>query len=236
MPGLAAFAILLSTTRALRGKTDAGQSVLVAPRESIKITTPMVAVFTSNGMALPKGRDLADAEGMATIRFEIYIPSEARITDGNVTLDMVSSASGELVLSAMWNEIARTLCTDPDPWPELWRSFVLRIKKFDFSSNVFETKEGSRVAMRAIDLQCETLSEPITGRPATGAWAQLLDYLTQAGDPESLALSAFMKHKIETNVAGVWQVQSAALGVGVDKLGEIRSGPLQWLSGNPIDQ
>jgi len=233
MAGLPAFALLLTTSRALRGKTDAGSSVLVAPRESLTITTPQIAVFNLSGEMTPQGRVMGDAVGFTTLRIELYVPFEAKIVSGDITLDMASSSSGELVLSALWNDAVQTLQVDPSPWAELWREFVLRVHKFAFASALFEDKSGGRIAMRQIDLECEVLNEPLQGRPATGAWKHLLDLLTAAADPESLALCAYLQNKIESNVAGTWQVVSAATGVGVEHLGEIGNGPLDWLAREP---
>ncbi len=230
MAGLSSFAVLLTTSRALRGKTDAGANVLLAPRESVTILSPQLAVFASHGTLLPEAKDVANAKGTMTLRIEIYVPMEMKVAGPNGSvLDMSSSASGELVLSALWNDSLRTLQTDPQPWSVLWRDFVMSVRKFDFSSNLFETKEGGRIAMRGIEMQCETLSEPIRGMPASGAWENLLTSLTAAGDAESVAISSYLRGKIENNVAGVWQVVSAATGIGVEHLGEIGDGPLQWL-------
>ena len=195
----------------------------------MKVETPTIAVFATTGSAAPRGLDLANADGLTILHFELMIPMQSTLTNGAVTLDLTSPSSAELVLSALWRDVVSALQVDPAPWSQLWRAFIMKVPSMTFESTSWETQSGGRIAGRTVDMKCEVLSEPISGIAASGSWADLLQALQAAGDDESVALATYLQAKIENNVAGTWQVASAGTGVGVERLYEMGTGPLEGI-------
>ena len=229
--GLSAFALAFCATRAIRGMTSAGQNVWLSPRESIKVTSPQIVVSLIGSQGSPEGRDIVNVDAKVILRVETFVPFDVQLKDqSGILLDLGSSSSGELVLCVLWNQIVYALQAAPGAWPDLFRQFAQTVKEIEATSTVYETDKGTRVVGRSTELKVTTLSEPVFGRPATGAWASFLDALTTAADPESMALEGLLRGLIERNTAGPWQPVSASFGIDVSRLGEIGSGTLDWLS------
>jgi hypothetical protein len=233
---LSAFCVGLTASRAIRGATLAGDNVKFSPRDSIEVTKPAIVVSITGGDAKPEGRDIADADAHVGARIELYVPMDMRIESGPAILEASSSSSGELVLCAMWNQCVYALQAADGLWPDLFRRFVNCIFEITATSTVYETKAGSHINARLIELKVGSLSEPIAGLPATGAWAQLLDALTASADPESLALEGFLRSLIELNTTGPWQVVSSGLALSPSELGEVGDGSLDYLAREPKDR
>ena len=237
MAGLSTFAILLATQKALMNVTDIGSNVSIAPKEYVKILVPNIYVYALSGALNPEGMNIADAEGSMTMCVEIFVPPECKIGDGSNLIDCASSASAELVLSAIYNDTIRTLMTSPSPWAVLWRKFVMRVTKVEFKTNVYQDKQGGQVSTRGLYFHLEPLAEPITGLPVSAIWKDFINQLeadaVANSDAESLILATYLKDKIQTNIAGPWQVVAAGTGIGVDQLAMIGTGPLPGILQTP---
>ncbi len=226
MAGLAGYATLLTATRALRGKTYAGNNVLMSPRGEIEIASPTICVYASHGEAKPRGRDLQAADGDLTLRIELFAPEQFTAVNGAATLTFTQADSAESMLGLWWFQCLRALLFEQDTWPALFRRFCLGFTRMVWQSDIFKKEDGTKVVARVIELTCAILNEPSFASAPEDAWSELLDAMGTS-TAETQTLGSFIAAELAApSGAPQWRILAAQLGVTQDELMHIGDGPM----------
>ena len=233
---LAAFALRLCATRALIGKTIAGDAVsdsVIAPIDDTAradaAPRPVVVVYTDDEIGTVTGRDLLGQDRTIDLVLEMALSSSAVVDaqggDGQVLeVTIPHTDEGlELTLNLLARQVQGTLLNTPGGWSELWRRLVVEVTKYE-SRRGAGSKDGVRFAARQLLIQVKPLDEPNFGEPPSGFWADLIAAMRADSDAGDLA--DMMAALIEGGAATeAWRVQQTALGLADDEVRAMGLGP-----------
>lgn len=164
-------------TRALRGKTFAGNAVLDAPLEPIaeatRLGVPVLAVFTSDPGGGTEGRSMLSAERYLDVDLVAILPPAASVTLDDVALNPARGGGAAMLLDIMGRQIVAALQADLGVWATLWRRLIVKYEDVEIGAASFTVDDGVRVPARRMALACRTLPDPDFGSPLSGFWLAL---------------------------------------------------------------
>jgi hypothetical protein len=226
---LTALAVRLSTVYALRGQTLAGNNVKDSPQNPLPalLDGPQIVVYTGRHSTATEGKQLVGGDQTFDLSIHVHLPQSVDVTDGTRTLRLDQSSGGVgVVYDVIWRQIVRALMAAPGPWPEVWRSFVVKVGDVESEPFLIEAGAGQRVMARGYVLGIETIHEPGFGAVEAGTpWAMLLEAMR--GEPALLPLADVVEHEIAAlDELPEWSKTRAALGLTEAGLAAIGLAPL----------
>lgn len=237
MAGLAAWALTVSATRALRaGNTYAGQNVLSAPGAVIEVLSPTVAIYCRFGHGDAVGRDLETLDEHVQLRFEIYAPAEFKTMapDGVTPFTFDQEKSPDTIFGILWRQILRCLQYDQTVWSSLYREFAQAMGRVEFMAENFQTEKGDLIACRIYEIDVSIVAEADFGMPAANTcWDRFLNAMV-AENPENATLAAIMRDAIEAPIGGPqWQTDAARMGYSLEAMTALGLGPIDGTALDP---
>lgn len=189
---LVGFAIRITTARALKAALPSSFEVLDSPQEPLDILDkadpkPLVAIYTGHSESKPVGRALLGGDALTHLSLQFFLPAEVDFAIGDRTIKIDTRKQGaETALDVVWRMAARGLLAeggDVNPWPALWREFVIQTPRITNASYLVE-RASVRMVAREVTIHCEVLNEPVPGAAAAGPWASLIAAMAadQVGD------------------------------------------------------
>jgi hypothetical protein len=177
---LVAFAIRVTTVRALQAALPASIEVVDSPQEPITAMLspephPMVAVYSGSIETKLDGRNLLGGETKVSLAVQFLLPEafDFAISPGAVIRVDTRRQGAETALDVLWRKAGVALDAANESWAALWREFVLLTPRVSNSSYLIE-REGVRVTAREIVISCDPIHEPVPGATPEGPWATLL--------------------------------------------------------------
>lgn len=179
---LVGFAIRVATARALKKALPPAFEVLDSPQEPLDILDqadpkPLVAIYTGHSESNPLGRALLAGEVLTHLSLQFFLPAEVVFSYGSASIKIDTRRQGaETALDVIWRIAARALLAeggDANPWPALWREFVIQTPRIINASYLVE-RRNVRMVAREVTIHCETLNEPVPGATPAGPWEKLI--------------------------------------------------------------
>lgn len=217
MTSLVAAAAGLCAWRALKhGGTWAGDRVLLEPVKTFDLTgSPVVVVYCEAGKIETTRGPLLGGSGLRII-VQTWIGAAA--PEG---FDV--DASSALPFAIFWRQCARALFAgEPGSWSDLFKTFAGAVTSAETLFDLYETKNGERVAMRGQALYFgDGLAEPRLGLAAEGKWVEFLAKM-RAESPELAGYADVIAAAIEGDPVEDWRADLAALGVPASDAATLR--------------
>jgi len=196
-------ALVMVLSRALKGRTLAGQRVLEQPidpitelfPESASKGNPVIAVYCQESEGNPIALETQRGPTKVTIKAIGYIPPVVEIQDEALTVKFENSGSG-FVLSAMARQIDAALHVGNLTWVRLFRRLACSIESRKSRFLLIELENGVRIPSIEVEYQIEAVQEPEMGVPLFGAWLDM-DAGLRAEGPEGVIVADMLKGLIE---------------------------------------
>lgn len=212
--------VRLATVYALRGGTLVGDRVLdsaiVPIDQRAKAEREPALVVYSDDFAVDQieGRDLLTGERSLQITIEAVVADQAErevegVTEVVVTIPETDEGL-ELQLNLIERQILRRLQADANPWSEIWRALVLKVRKFESRRGAGQG-DGVRFAARQLVLTLVPLAEPGFGAAPQGAWRLCLDQI--AAEPDLAGLAELLEAEFAGEPLVDWRVAQGLLGL-----------------------
>ncbi len=225
---LAALFLRLATVLSLKGRTLAGDRVsdsAIAPidQRAKDQRKPALVVYSDDFAAdQVEGRDLLTGSRSLQISIEIVVADQVEQGE-EIAVTIPETDEGlELTLNLIERQILRALQFDAEPWSEIWRGLVARVRKVE-SLRGAGLKDGVRFAARQLVLTVEPLAEPSFGEEARGTWRKFLDQLEL--EPGLAELVPLLEAEILGQVVPDWRVAQGLLGLTLDGIRGIGIAP-----------
>jgi hypothetical protein len=217
---LVAFAIRLSMTRALRGKTWAGDRVLNAPYEPIQNilddgapSKPLIAIYTGGIRHNPTGKEIVSDPARIELTWQIYVADTVNLDADGATVPIIKGHAGAAAaIDFVYRQAVRVLMLDDGPWAKLFRRFVAHVEDIRSQPILMEVEPSLRIGVREFVWNVQAVGDPPLGQPAAYDWNDLLVLMEQTDELEELA--PLVRSLIE-EPAGLpdWRLAMAALGL-----------------------
>lgn len=232
---LVSIALRIVLTRALRGKTFAGNAVFDAPVEPLEAVlrakAPVIAVYVGMQKGKPEGRDLLlPHPGSSEVVMQLYVPPGMEALPGADEEDAgfhlnVARGGAALATDLLGRQITAVLMQDLGTWANLWRRLVTGYEDYTSVPVLIEIESGVSVPCREVSIVCRTLAEPDFGRPISGFWEQL-DAAMRADDAAE-PIADLIKAQIESPAdMPSWHQTLASMGWSLAALQASGLGPV----------
>lgn len=176
---IAALAVRICTTYALRGRTIAGANIADSPMNPLPENLKAIHVAIYSGVREIKacGTDLFGGDHSMNLSINVHLPNsfQAEGTAGPVNM-AARDAGAEAAFDVFWRQASTALMNDESVWADLWRSFVTDIKSVDSVPFLIELDGRTRVAARDFSFELDTISDPPAGAiDAESPWRRFVD-------------------------------------------------------------
>ncbi|MDP1642723.1 MAG: hypothetical protein Q8L59_11110 [Phenylobacterium sp.] len=221
--------VRLATVLSLRGATAAGDSVqdsAIAPIDQRvkERRRPSLAVYSDDFAAEQlEGIDFLTGERSLQLVIEAVVADQSeRPIDGGAEISITIPETDEgleLQLNLIERQILRRLQAGEGPWPEIWRTLVVKVRKFE-SRRGAGLEAGVRFAARQLVLTISPLPEPGFGAEPGGVWRRFLTQLAE--EPDLAALAPLLEAELIGESLPDWRAVQALLGLtrpGIDGTG-----------------
>lgn len=227
---LVTLALRVITVRALMNATQAADRVYDSDIGSVDTRLkgsrkPFLTVYTDEERTQVDGNGLFGGDKSIRIAIEAVIAEVVPVTDkdGEVILTYPSTdATIELQLDFMRRQITRTLMDPANPWSDLWRTFVTKVKTLDVQRGA-SGEDGVRFGAKQVSLTVDTVDDPLPGAPLEGAWLTLVEALE--AEPYLAKIGRLIRAEIEGNaMAGIEAFELAQQAKGTTNAGMVAVG------------
>lgn len=233
---IAALAVRICTTYALRGRTIAGANIADSPMNPLpeNISAVHVAIYSGVREIKACGTDLFGGDHSMNLSINVHLPSkfDAQGTAGPVGMQ-ARDAGAEAAFDMFWRQASSALMNDESVWADLWREFVTDIKSVDSVPFLIELEARTRVAARDFSFELDTINDPPAGAiDSASPWRRFIDAC--AGEPELAAFVPVLVAAIETPTAV--HPARASVGLSYSEFVAVGLAPIATGTLAPVDE
>jgi hypothetical protein len=243
---LVAFAIRVTTVRALQAALPASIDVVDSPQEPVTAMIgpephPMVAIYSGSTETKLDGRNLLGGESKVALAIQFLLPEAFDFTVApSVVIRIDTRRQGaETALDVLWRMAALALDgKTAEPWAALWREFVVLTPRVSNASYLIE-REGVRITAREVVITCDPIHEPTPGVAPEGPWATLLTLMRADTNTDGLvSLADWIEAEIRGG-ADLAQEERDRIYMGLSDyvardIGVLTTGPYEDVNNDPL--
>lgn len=220
MGGLIRTALRLTATKALAGRTFAGENVQDSSIQPLaeaiqRNPKPIIIVYTDEDDHPLQGLDLlTPTAGSVSMVFLVAMAGSTRLDNGayQITFPPTDFAS-ELTLDILETDIKLALLDPRNDWADLWRRFALHATRWRSQRGANE-EQGARFAARQLIIDLDPLADPAGGAEPADIWAELIALVAADPDPDFAGLSDVLARAIRGRaVLTDWEREQMLLGL-----------------------
>lgn len=224
---LVSLALRLATIEAVRGQTFAGDNVLDSPLDPFDLAfggegvkRPLIAVYTSEDVGRPDGRDLLCPDRRVDLVLQIFLPPTTAVpsTDGATGLRM-GEEGADAALDLVCRAVVRCLVADGSVWADIWQGLVNKVHEVAARPYIVEAENHVRVAAREFSISVDTIGDPLFEPVGDGTpWDRLVSALRGSPDPNLSRIAGVVEAAISGDFSALtdWDAARQTLGISLD--------------------
>ena len=226
--------IRIAAVMALQGRTWAEATVYDSRNTPLdeamrQENRPFITVFTDTDKKTVTGMDVNCADRELSVVFEIGIagPVAKQEEGGPAVAIPATDRAFERAIDVLEWQVERALFHDPsNPWGELFRQLVTEVSEAE-AARAGEAERGVRWAARYVSYQCDTIADPVSGKPLDDDHPvkRFIAMAKATTKPELIDAADLIEAQISGAAVPSWRQAQATLGLTEQGVRGIGIGP-----------